>query len=105
MIQQLNFHITKQNHMKNIIKPLEWLEPQDDDDDYEAPLNSGLGSYFISKTFGQYEPFLGDNGGGGEWNGDYCETLEEAKDACQKHYEEMILETLTDEAKAKFGIK
>ena len=88
--------------MKNIIKPLEWLEPQDDDDDYEAPLNSGLGSYYIC---GKYQPFLGDNCGGGEWNGNYCETLEEAKAACQQHYEEMILETLADEAKAKLGVK
>ena len=93
------FSYYKSKQMKNIIKPLEWLEAQDDDDDYEAPLESGLGSYYIFKAFDKYHLCLGDNGGGGGWNGDHYETLEEAKAACQKHYDEMILESLTDEAR------
>jgi hypothetical protein len=81
-----------------IVKPLEW-DWNEFEKHHSSALSNELGSYYITKESNEFHPSLGDNDGGAVWYGDYCKTLNDAKIACQNHYDKTILDALTEETK------
>jgi hypothetical protein len=85
--------------MKNLVKPLEWKRVAKNDT-HEAPIYDFGCYFFIVKHDDKMYCTAIDNYNNGLWIGRTCDTLEEAKAACQEYYAKMILAGLSPEAVA-----
>ena len=88
--------------MKNIVNPLKWEEAEWD---IKIAYAYYLVAFYEISDFNEGYAARLETEDKVIWQTVNLKSIEEAKAACQQHYEEMILETLTDEAKAKLGIK
>lgn len=84
--------------MKNLLKPLQWKHDEQNDS-CEATVQNDFGyHYYIAKDQDGYHATLVDNNNNGLWVGSTYETMDAAKVASQKHFENIVLFLLSPEA-------